>query len=636
MEKDLFPYRFRKGQEELLKFVQEEVWNSGVCVNAATGFGKTPVILAALLPFAESHRIIWAVRTGNETDRPIEELKVINQRTGSNFFGISYRGKRDMCLLAREAEFDGELTYGDVSFLCKSKRKECRYRLNFEERFPSELLTGGPLLYSEILSLCMDREVCPFLVQRELLSFATVISLSYNYIIDEGMGWSIRREVPFEDAFLVVDEAHNLQHACSNLNSDEITLRTVDRALREVERFDISGGRRVRRLLLAIQRRMEKVMGSMGGREEEFDAEGFLESLLGRSRSREDVIEDLFRMKNYGTRVRTQQLSRGKRPRSSLFHLANFWFASLELLGTDGVAFLARKERGTLVLERWDMRAATVLRERWKEFKGCVYCSGTLIPFNAFAETAGLDGYRGKQIHSHYDPKRIVALIPRGLSTKGERLSSEMAERYVGVISDFVRSLKANLATFAASYRIQRGLLRAGLREAVEAEGRRFFQENQGMSGDEAREVLDGFKACATRGDPGFLCATATGRFAEGVDFPGRELEGIFLVGIPFERMSVRTKLYLDYYRNLYGRERGSYYAYVVPALRRASQSLGRALRSRRDRAAFVCGDERYAEKRFFRLLPDFVRGSAEVVDCRELSRKIRAWDRSTRSGGGP
>lgn len=630
MRKNLFPYRFREGQRELIRFVRDEVRKGNVCVSAATGFGKTPAILAALLPYAGDHGIIWAVRTGNETDRPIEELKEINRATGSNFFGLSYRGKRDMCLLARDIKM--EMGHDDVSFLCKTKGEECKYRKNLEGFDPTEL-AKKPMLYSEILNLCRDLEICPYLAQRELLPFADVVSLSYNYVVNEKMGWSIKRAVPFKNSILVVDEAHNLQQACSNLNSDRVTLRTVDRAMKELGELKTERAKEIEKLGFAANAESNRVFKRMKSGEAEFDAEDFLCSLLKRLRIDSDELNEEFRMmRDLGVRVRRKLLGQGKRPRSSLFHLANFWLTSIENLGTRGVAFLAKKERENLIFERWDMRAAEVLRGRWKEFSGCVFCSGTLSPMKAFAETAGLDKYSGKYIPSHYDPNRIVSLITKGLSTKGKELSEEMAGKYVKSIGDFVRNLKVNLAVFSASYRIQNGLLRVGLKDAVEEEGRIFFQEFQGMSGDRAREILDGFKACTRAKEPGVLCATATGRFAEGADFPGRELEGIFLVGIPFERMSIRTKLYLDYYRELYGMEKGSYYAYVVPALRRASQSLGRALRSGEDRVAFVLGDERYAQRRFLRLLPDFVRVGAEVTESGLLLKRLKTWDRRSRA----
>lgn len=629
--KNFFPYPFREGQRGLIRFIQRKIWEGSVCVCAATGFGKTPVILASLLPYVESlgAKIIWAVRTGNETDRPIEELKAINERKGSDFFGLSYRGKRDMCLLARDV-MAGEMDYEEVSFLCRARSEGCKYRQNLDG-FDEGELARSPMLYSEILEACREIEVCPYLAQRGLLVRADVVSLSYNYIVDEKMAWTIRKEVPFRRSFLVVDEAHNLQHACSSLFSDRVSFGTFASAAREAEELGTPSAERARQLALRIKKQLESFLPEAIEEDAEFEAEKFFGSLIEVEGGEEILVGELMEMRDVGARIRARKLSLGKRPRSSMFHLANFLLSSMENLKTRGVAFLFSREGKNFWVERWDMRAAEVLRGRWGEFLGCVFCSGTLTPVNAFAETVGVEGYSSKFIPSNFDQEKIVSLITRGLSTRGEKLSRDMADRYVEAIRDFAERVGANVAVFSASYRIQEGLLRAGLKREIQEMGMRFFKETQGMSGDEARRILEEFKACAWAEAPGFLCASASGRFAEGADFPGKELEGIFLVGVPFERMTARTRLYLNYYRELYGKEKGSYYAYVVPALRKASQALGRALRSKEDRAALVCGDERYAEKRFFRLLPDFFRARAEVVSPDQIGSRLRLWKSRTK-----
>jgi DNA excision repair protein ERCC-2 len=233
-----------------------------------------------------------------------------------------------------------------------------------------------------------------------------------------------------------------------------------------------------------------------------------------------------------------------------------------------------------------------------------------LRPIPAFAETIGLEDYRGKNFPSSFDLKKVKSLITLDLSTKGERLGKRMKEKYLEALELFIESNNSNYAVFSASYRVQRSILE-GLRKIARENDREIFVESQGMSGDKGREVLDAFKACATSERKGLLCATMQGRFAEGADFPGRELEGIFLVGVPFDRMTTRTKLYLDYYKDLYGREKGNLYAYVIPALKRASQALGRCLRSKEDRAFFVLGDKRYAQEGFLKVLPDFIQRTA-------------------------
>jgi len=59
--------------------------------------------------------------TGTETDRPVEELKKINKVFGTEFLGISFRGKKNMCLLALEKMSDAN--YDEVSYFCSKNKK---------------------------------------------------------------------------------------------------------------------------------------------------------------------------------------------------------------------------------------------------------------------------------------------------------------------------------------------------------------------------------------------------------------------------------------------------------------------------------------------------------------------------------
>ncbi|RLG40575.1 MAG: hypothetical protein DRO05_05955, partial [Thermoproteota archaeon] len=160
-----FPYKAREGQEELIALVQEATeLGRNVCIHAPTGFGKTPAVLAALLPIhlREKRRggIIWAVRTGNETDRPIEELRVICNHVNENIFGISFRGKADMCLLAKRLGIEG---HEAVSNLCRLKKKECPFYKRTKVR--EEMVENGPLLFTDTLELAASEDMCPYYLQ---------------------------------------------------------------------------------------------------------------------------------------------------------------------------------------------------------------------------------------------------------------------------------------------------------------------------------------------------------------------------------------------------------------------------------------------------------------------------------------
>ncbi|MCC6005809.1 MAG: hypothetical protein LM590_15825, partial [Thermofilum sp.] len=62
------------------------------------------------------------------------------------------------------------------------------------------------------------------------------------------------------------------------------------------------------------------------------------------------------------------------------------------------------------------------------------------------------------------------------------------------------------------------------------------------------------------------------------------------------------------------------------PALRKASQAIGRALRSPRDQAVIVLGDYRYSN--YLVLLPDYVRELKQEISHKDLNHIQPPWER--------
>jgi len=611
----IFPYKFREYQKEFLDFIVSNVDKKNLVLNAVTGFGKTPLILSALLPKAvdEGRKIIWIVRTGNEIDRPIEELKKIVEKSGLNIFGFSFRGKKDMCLLIKDIGIKGKIDYEDAKYICDMHKSDCIYYKNLPDRVFYQL--KEPKLYSQILSECKSLGICPYYFQLKILSQATVVALSYNYILNESIRWVVDYGLRLRKSFLVVDEAHNLQNVCMSLNSDQVSETGIERALKEAKTFYPKGSE-----VIDFLKHFLSILKSecRGIREDkEFNFKKFVQDI-----GYERLLDLIKRVRRLGSMVRMDRFRKNRVPRSSLYHLSEFLEKSIENMNVDGVAFiLSRDKKDKVRLEMVDMRANELLSKVWSLSYRSIFCSGTLNPIDDFAKVIGLENYVGQSFPSIFSEKNAYTLITSYLTTKGEELERDMAKSYLSSIDVFIRSVNENVAVYASSYRILETLLDMGLGKIVSENGRRLFLEEEGMSGKRGRELLEGFKKCAKSERKGVLCATAFGRFSEGVDFPGKELEGIFLVGVPFERLTTKTKLYIKYFQKVYGRREGKYYAYVLPALKRASQALGRALRSKEDRALFVLGDKRF--KKYLNLLPDFVIKNYKIVkNVEELSKE--------------
>ena len=410
--------------------------------------------------------------------------------------------------------------------------------------------------------------------------------------------WSIRSKFPFRRTVLVVDEAHNLQNLAYSLNSDYISTFTISRAEKELRKLgkelSLEG---LKDAIKKIERRMvfgEAVFSPM----ELVEGAGFNERNLLR----------LFRL---GEEVQRLRVEEGKEPRSSLHHLARFLLQAIEREGEEGVVFIAIKEGKRTKLEMRDLRASEFLKDVWPNFHRIILMSGTLRPMKAFAEIVGFEDYAQVVGEWSYNYDRIRSFIVEGISTKGDELSPEMAKKYIEVIRATAEEIHENIAVFAASYRVLEDL-RKGV---AELKGREIFVEEKEMSGRKAARVLKEFREAKGKG---LLLATCSGRFAEGADFPGEALRVVVIAGIPYDRMTLSTKLYISYFKKIYG-AKGRYYAYILPAMRRVNQALGRVIREEDEGGIFILADERFRSKTHFRLLPKYVRRTVKKVRLEEL-----------------
>lgn len=596
---EIFPYDYRTDQKKILEKIYEYAsMGATVLFHAPTGYGKTIVVLSALLPIAldDGRTIIWAVRTGNETDRPIEELRAIIRKTKVSIYGVSIRGKRDMCLLAREK---GISDHEGVTVLCEKMKSKCPF-------FSGLKLFHGtpdrPLTFSELLDLMMTKKVCPYYYQLRTIPNAKLVSVNYNYVFSPSIRWALMSYIDFRNSILVVDEAHNLQHVMASINSDRITIGTVDRALGELKEHAPSQVGLLQKIM-KLKEVLIKEGESILAEDDVFDPIDIVEKA--------DISEEDFEIASrIVDKIYAWKIARGISPRSSLKHLFNFLETAIRYRRQRGVAFIKSREKDQYVFEVWDMRASEILKRVWKLFSAKILMSGTLEPFDAFAEIVGISSYQGLKGTFPIPRENVLALILEGVTTRGEELPDEMVHIYVDYLRRLLMSVKTNTAVFFASYRIMNTIL-PKLLNKLDGSGKNIVIEREEMKGDEAKRALDTLREMRNV----VLFANISGRFSEGVDLPGETLEGIIVVGIPFERLTVKTIIYREYYKELYGDEKGVYYSYILPALRKVAQSMGRAIRSLSDRAFIIAADERFSERQYLELLPEFFKKNCKKVD---------------------
>ena len=120
---------------------------------------------------------------------------------------------------------------------------------------------------------------------------------------------------------------------------------------------------------------------------------------------------------------------------------------------------------------------------------------------------------------------RVQTVVDTGVSTRFKLRSPEMYSRIANKITAICESVEGGIGIFMPSYTMLESL--SGLlHEAIG--GRNLLNETRGLNSLEAEKTMQSFKST-----PGsVLLAVQGGKFSEGEDFPGDQMDVSIVVGL--------------------------------------------------------------------------------------------------------
>lgn len=208
-----------------------------------------------------------------------------------------------------------------------------------------------------------------------------------------------------------------------------------------------------------------------------------------------------------------------------------------------------------------------------------------------------------KVISSPFPKEHVLPLVCCDVTTAMEKRTAQMYRTIINHTEEVVQNTTGNTRVFAASFQVLEGLRASRMDEQLQ---KPLFCERRSMSSKENERMVDEFKACAQRGGA-VLLGVQGGRWSEGVDFPGDEMNSVVIVGMPYAEPTPKVKAQISYFEEHYaglGRE----YGYVIPAMKKASQAAGRPIRTLEDKAAMVFLDDRFSASHCRRFFPLWIR----------------------------
>lgn len=600
---DLFPYEYRPGQRELVRFISNTV-DDGMSpvVEAGTGTGKTVSALAATLPtvLERGMKVIYLTRTKSQQKQVIREAAAI----GHGILCVGLQGRTAAsCPMMRDDPDLASGTSEEISKLCSEyKRRDagecrCRFYANIEHTDIDSWVERIREEHPEpegFARMCEEAELCPYEMLKYALPHADVIAASYPFvfmpqILARLVDWI---GIPLHRTVIVVDEAHNLPDYLRDVQTFEYSRAALDLAEKEAREngdSEVHEGLTVTDIVGVLR----EVLG-YAVKEYLIDDDGILppyfleDELMSRlGMTSVSIMRIVQALEDIGDSIAERKKQRRKLPRSYIGSMGRFmraWLMGAEdchvrlVLGGDNPCFQSYC---------MDPSGAS---DPLNECFASVHMSGTLEPIDAYIRDIGLDRAVPTTLNGFFPRENLLTLYSDEVSMRYEdRFIESNYARLRQLLYDTVNSVRVNTAVFFPSYQFMDRMLDDGVASDL---GRDIYYERRDMPQEELMEVFDSFR---TSEGSVLFCVTG-GRISEGLDFPDKSLELAVLIGIPYPKPTAKMRAMTRYYDAKFGD--GRLYVSIIPASRKMRQSIGRLIRSETDRGVAVILDRRAASLR--------------------------------------
>jgi DNA excision repair protein ERCC-2 len=605
LPEEIFPYpSFREGQKELAQSVHLACKRGERFVaEAMSGFGKTAAVLAGTISAAadEDLQILYVCRTKRQVLRVLEELRRFAARSpvrATNLFS-----KFDYCLL-RQGSFS--VSPETFKWYCsfQTSNNLCSYFLNVpfnREKIESlvDAQTKAPGGISELLKKGTELHVCPYEVARLSLARARIVVTTYHYLLDENSRSMLTADRSLDKVVAVIDEAHNIREFISSNSTVTLSFSEIKQCIEDARSLYLP------RIFSAISQICERA-ATFCSRNESWlvGKKPFVMAIAGDHPK--DWLSDLVFELSTNSGVAWYSVAMNRNLPTSIMKVGSFLSALLASLDSDDVE-LTKSDSALFLADTHPSRTFARVTER---FRSLVLLSATIDPPSLFLRSIGLDQPSTVVHRATADYKFVIrTVIDGGVTTRFKTRTQEMYSRISERIAAVCASAPGGIGVFLPSYAIldaiREPLLSRIQLTASAQPSRTVLVERPGLPNEDSEEIMNKFKS----NHRSVLLAVQGGRFSEGEDFPGDEMDASIVVGLPLPPPS--PTMYAEY-RHMRADRLDRHEAYMVlsllPALRKAFQSAGRHVREPGKVGMVFFMDSRYLDQRIIDLMPSWLK----------------------------
>ncbi|MBY9000330.1 MAG: hypothetical protein KGD64_05415 [Candidatus Heimdallarchaeota archaeon] len=551
--KILFPYpQMKVPQEKIIRSIISS--SNPLLVSSHTGVGKTAAVMTAYLAIKKpTERIVVFVRTKAQINVFLRELSSIHKQIVrhwniledhfSNFpVFLPFLGKNELCLKAKK-EYPGEM-YTHICNLTRCPLKAKTQRVKREDLLNSvrELYHSFSHVISreDLYSNLNTKNYCPYFYSYYLMQKADVIITSYPFLENQALFarlfYSIDTTIP--KILALVDEAHNLYKPINQ----EISRTSIENALEELPNKAFSN-------LLEL-----------------FESKQVMESSFNELEIKR-LEEDLFSL------LQSQIVYK----KSMAF---NAYLAYHFLKSAQNRKLISDGKKLSIV----NTRSSEIL-ENISNAKRLTLMSGSFEPVRSYQRIFQLPKSRRLRV---LPPKeeiqsRYFVVVNQKLNAKFDNRTPDYYILVSSTIRNLFDEIPGHTLVFVPSYSYIEKLLETDVLspDIVESPGQDITTLQAIIVSSEEKKLI--------------ICVTG-GKIAEGIEFTaaGKSLiKGIIITALPFPPPSEENRIIYEDLANQFDPKLARDFSLIIPMLQRLSQSFGRAIRNKGDKAVHILLDPR-------------------------------------------
>ncbi|MDD1674999.1 MAG: ATP-dependent DNA helicase [Methanomicrobiales archaeon] len=656
-----FPYpSYRPCQKEMLERAAEVTRTGGtLLIDAPTGSGKSSVI-AALLSEAAGRPVFIAVRTVSQLNTFIRELRLIREHRSDLKFAYLV-GKSSICPLRGEGNVyrkcEGVKAFSVALMTDRAERGSlipakdllirqqirkmspdhpliCPYYIHSKSFVPQEdagvrmvasvqLRTLSERISAKVVDPERLREACGDLCPYETMVLAArgadVVVLNFHHLFDDAIREQLYQSMGVEasGAILLIDEAHNCGETVQGIRSVELGEESLDAAAHELSHARHAEAEAALKVIPGIRHFMEMLHASKEP-EDWFDPEIFFKTVLHGSLQQgfEEIVQNFLQISD---RVREKNMRAGDFRETALEHVTRFLYACSSSRGDPTYLTVHRNSEEGVTLEVRNIDPSEALLGITKSHAACVMISGTFSPVASYRKLY----FRNEPVHTLTLPNTFpkenrLILCARDVTTAYSMRSDPGNRNRIQTCINAFANLPGNRAIYFPSYQILESFA-----AQADAGNHEIFIEPR--ESGEAGIALKRFLELPGTGRSGILFAVCGGKWSEGLDYRGDLLSGAMVIGLPLAPYTRVRRMVIQYFTSRFGEE-GEFLSYMLPAVNRALQALGRVLRTPEDRGILILGEKRFLEPKIRLALPPWMQQEMQVMQSDTIEEVLAAW----------